>query len=245
MSCSMSDNGTISSEYVGLQPHINKTRRNLIGEFDMLIDFKKREKEVYLPATEPSIIEVPKMIFIQVDGAGNPNDEGGEYQSALELLYALSYTIKMMPKSGEAPHGYFEYVLPPLEGLWWLEKGDDIDFRDKSRYHWTSMIRQPEFVVQDVFERAVAVTAKKKPHLETSLARLSTITEGLCVQCLHIGPYDAEPASIEKMMTFIAERQLICDLFDTRRHHEIYLSDPRKNAPELMKTVLRYPVKNA
>jgi len=214
-------------------------------EFDMPIDFKKREKELYLPATEPSIIEVPKMIFIQVDGAGNPNDEDGEYQSAVELLYALSYTIKMVTKNGEAPDRYFEDVVRPLEGLWWLEKGDDIDFRDKSRYLWTSMIRQPEFVTQDVFERAVAVTAKKKPHLDTSSARLSTYSEGLCVQCMHIGPYDDEPETIKKIMSFIAERQLICDLSDTRRHHEIYLSDPRKTAPELMKTVLRYPVKKA
>lgn len=209
----------------------------------MSYDYKKQFKELYQPKPVPSVIDVPEMVFIQVDGRGNPNDIDGEYQSAVEMLYALSYTIKMMPKSGETPKDYFEYVVPPLEGLWWLDNNEDVDFRDKSRYCWTSMIRQPEFVTEEVYAKACEIVAKKKPNLDLAKARLTRFAEGLCVQCMHIGSFDNEPATLESMKKYMADNALTCDLSDTRRHHEIYLSDPRKIDIQKMKTILRYPVK--
>lgn len=209
----------------------------------MSYDYKKQFKELYQPKPVPSVIDVPKMVFIQVDGRGNPNDIDGQYQSAVEMLYALSYTIKMMPKSGEIPKDYFEYVVPPLEGLWWLDNNEDVDFRDKSKYCWTSMIRQPEFVTEEVYAKACEVVAKKKPNLDLAKARLTRFTEGLCVQCMHIGSFDNEPATLESMKKFMADNGFTCDLSDTRRHHEIYLSDPRKIDIQKMKTILRYPIK--
>ena len=206
------------------------------------LDYKKEYKELYNSKTTPSVIDVPEMKFIQVDGRGNPNDEGGQYQQALELLYALTYTIKMAPKSGNTPKDYFEYVVPPLEGLWWLGDSEDVDFRDKSKYCWTSMIRQPEFVNDEVFLYAAETVAKKK-GLDTSKARLVTLTEGLCVQCMHLGPYDDEPATFAKMKDFMAQNGLIHDPSQIGRHHEIYLGDPRKLEPAKRKTILRYPVK--
>ena len=206
------------------------------------LDYKKEFKEFYNPKSTPSAIDIPEMKFIQVDGRGNPNDEGGQYQQALELLYALTYTIKMAPKSGNAFKDYFEYVVPPLEGLWWLSDSADVDFRDKSSYCWTSMIRQPEFVTAEVFKYALE-TVEKKKGLDTSKARLVTFTEGLCVQCMHLGSYDDEPATLAKMREFMAQNGLISELNDERRHHEIYLGDPRKIEASKRKTVLRYPVK--
>ena len=206
------------------------------------LDYKKEYKELYNTKTTPLVIDVPEMKFIQVDGRGNPNDEGGQYQQALELLYALTYTIKMAPKSGNTPKDYFEYVVPPLEGLWWLGDSEDVDFRDKSKYCWTSMIRQPEFVNDEVFLYAAETVAKKK-GLDTSKARLVTLTEGLCVQCMHLGPYDDEPATFAKMKDFMAQNGLIHDPSQIGRHHEIYLGDPRKLEPAKRKTILRYPVK--
>ena len=209
----------------------------------MSFDYKKQYKELYNPKTIPSVIDVPEMLFIQIDGRGNPNEADGEYQAAVEALYALSYTIKMMPKSGETPKDYFEYVVPPLEGLWWLDDDTDVDFTDKSKYCWTSMIRQPEFVSQAIYEKACEMVAKKKPHIDLSKVRLANLKEGLCVQCMHIGAFDDEPATIEMMKKYMAENEYIRDLSDTRRHHEIYLSDPRKIDIAKMKTILRYPVR--
>jgi len=206
------------------------------------LDYKKEFKELYNPKTVPSVIAVPEMSFIQVDGSGNPNDEGGQYQQALELLYALTYTIKMAPKSGKTPKDYFEYVVPPLEGLWWFSDTEEADFHNKSKYCWTSMIRQPEFVTDEVFKYATETVAKKK-GLDTSKARLVSFVEGLCVQCMHIGPYDDEPATLAKMKDYMAQNALAVDLNDTRKHHEIYLGDPRKLEPSKRKTILRYPVK--
>ena len=210
----------------------------------MSYDYKKEFKDLYMPKTVPSIIDVPEMIFIQVDGKGNPNDADGEYQSAVETLYALSWTIKMMPKSGEIPKDYFEYVVPPLEGLWWwLDDRTEFDRTKKSEFHWTSMIRQPDFVNDEVFEKACEIVAKKKPNINLSKARLVKFTEGLCVQCMHIGAFDDEPSTIEAMKIYMAENDYQCDLSDTRRHHEIYISDPRKIDVSKMKTIIRYPVR--
>lgn len=215
------------------------------------IDFKKINKDLYFPKDTPAAIEVPTMRYIMVDGKGNPNDEGGEYSSAVELLYGLSYTLKMSPKAGAAPEGYFEYVVPPLEGLWWMEDETDMDFSQKDKYCWTSMIRQPDFVAQDVFLRACGALAKKKPSIDVSKARLAVFCEGFCVQCMHGGPYSDERRTISKIETYVRsagfEEDIGTKLPDgmIRRHHEIYLSDPRKVLPEAMKTVLRHPVRRS
>ncbi|MBR0599105.1 GyrI-like domain-containing protein [Sinanaerobacter chloroacetimidivorans] len=213
------------------------------------MDYKKEFPDLYQPKTVPGIVLVPEIKFIMVDGKGNPNLDGGEYERAVELLYALSYTIKMSPKSGREPQGFFDYVVPPLEGLWWLEDPEDFDFTRKDRFCWTSMIRQPEFVSDEVFQWAMDQVAGKKPHLDTAKARLQDYKEGLCIQMLHIGPYDEEPKSIAQMDTFMREqgyRSAICDILPdgtVKRHHEIYLGDPRKTAPAKLKTILRHPVK--
>ncbi|HWQ42368.1 MAG TPA: GyrI-like domain-containing protein [Desulfosporosinus sp.] len=207
----------------------------------MPIDYKKTEKDLYQPKTTPSIINVPEMTFITVDGKGDPNTSA-EYTAAVELLYGFSYTIKMGNKS------ILEYVVPPLEGFWSV----DDDFRgggevisDKSKFVWTMVIRQPDFVTADIFEASKAALAKKKPSIDTSKAKFKTITEGLCVQVMHIGSYDDEPATVAALDGFAVENGYIIDIDDTRRHHEIYISDPRKVAPEKLKTVLRYPIRSA
>ncbi|MHB8063100.1 MAG: GyrI-like domain-containing protein [Ruminiclostridium sp.] len=216
-------------------------------------DYKKEYKALYMPKAKPCIIDVPAMSFILVDGKGNPNDEGGEYPQAVELLYALSYTIKMSKLGGNKPEGYFEYVVPPLEGLWWLNDDTHFDFSmltDKEKYCWTAMLRQPEFVTQEVFDRVCKEVLKKKPQLDTSKARLQIFDEGLCVQMLHTGPYDDEPKTIAQMDAFIKENNYQSAISDVqqggtvRRHHEIYLGDPRKIEPSKRKTVLRCPVRD-
>ena len=208
------------------------------------MDYKTAYKELYAPKTTPSVIDVAPMTFIMVDGRGNPNDEEGEFQRAVELLYALTYTVKMSHKSGNAPEGYFEYVVPPLEGLWWMDDPEHADFQDKDKYCWTAMIRQPEFVTPVVFDWA-AQEVRRKKKLDTGKARLEYLTEGLCVQCMHIGPFSEEPATLEKMEAYMAQNGLIRDLSDMRKHHEIYLGDPRKSEPSKMRTILRYPVRKA
>jgi len=208
----------------------------------MPIDFKKTEKYLYQPKATPSIIDVPEMTFITVSGKGNPNTSA-EYKTALEILYGLSYSIKMSKMSGTLPEGYFEYVIPPLEGLWWMPDGEAMDFSDKDSFRWTSLIRQPDFVTQEVFEDAKKALARKKSELDTSKARLEVIIEGLCVQVMHIGSYDDEPATIATMEKYAADSGYEIDIDVTRRHHEICLSDPRKVAPEKLKTVIRHPIK--
>lgn len=207
------------------------------------LDYKKEYKDLYQPATKPSFIDVPEMIFIAVDGKGDPNT-CAEYREAMELLYGLSYAIKMSKMNGTQPEGYFEYVVPPLEGLWSVEGEyfDGTNITDKSRFCWTSMIRQPEFVTEAVFEAAKAALQKKKPQLDVSKARLIKLTEGFCVQIMHKGSYDSEPESIEKMRKFASENGYREDFSEGRFHHEIYLSDPRKCAPEKLKTVIRHPI---
>ena len=213
------------------------------------MDYKKEYKDLYLPKAEPAAADVPDMNFIMVDGNGNPNEEGGEYQQAVELLYALSYTIKMSCKKG-GPEGSFDYVVPPLEGLWWLADGTstDSDFTQKEKYCWTSMIRQPGFVTEEIFRKACGEVERKK-GLNVSKARLEHFKEGLCVQMMHIGPYDEEPASLERIQRFMEEQGYDNAIGDhgedgrILRHHEIYLGDPRKTEPSKLKTVLRHPVR--
>lgn len=207
-------------------------------------DYKKEQKNLYMPGKTPSIIEVPKMTFIMVDGFGDPNTST-QYKTALEILYGLSFTIKMSKMNGTQPEGYFEYVVPPLEGLWWTENDsfDGVNETDKEKFCWTSMIRQPEFVTPEVFETAKYKLKKKKPFLNFSLARLETLEEGLCAQIMHIGPYDDEAATIYKLERFILNEGYFTDINHFRKHHEIYLSDPRRTAPDQLKTVIRHPIR--
>lgn len=208
------------------------------------LDYKKAYKDLYQPAAKPSLIDVPEMRFIAVDGAGDPNTCPA-YKEAMEILYGLSFTVKMSKMNGTQPEGYFDYVVPPLEGLWSTEGifFDGLNITDKNKFKWVSMIRQPEFVTKEVFEWAKAVLAKKKPQLDVSKARFKVFSEGLCVQIMHKGSYDSEPESIMKIKRFAEENGLAEDFSDTRLHHEIYLSDPRKCAPERLRTVIRHPVK--
>ncbi|OEF97174.1 GyrI-like domain-containing protein [Desulfuribacillus alkaliarsenatis] len=208
------------------------------------IDYKKEYKELYLPKNKPMLIEVPSMDFIMVDGTGDPNNNP-EFEHAVEVLYGLSYTIKMSHKKGQQPPGYYEYVVPPLEGLWWIEEGT-FCLTERDNWKWTVMIRQPEFVNEEVFQWACKELEKKKPELKLELARFESFAEGLSVQMMHIGPYSTEPETVEIMTEYIKQQGLIdCVGIEGGKHHEIYISDPRKSKPESMKTVLRHPVKRA
>lgn len=197
-----------------------------------------------MPKTEPMLIEVPSILYIMVDGVGNPN-ECQAYQDACEMLYGLSYGIKMSKMKGNKPAGYFEYVVPPLEGLWTV-LGDSYagtePVKDKSKFKWTSMIRQPEFVTYEVFEEAKKTLHAKKPNLDLSLARLVDWEEGLCAQVMHIGTFDEEVATVKKLEEFIIEQGYKNDISNVRQHHEIYMSDPRKCKPEKMQSVIRHPI---
>lgn len=209
----------------------------------MTFDFKKEYKQFYMPKNRPEIIEVPPMQYVAVEGKGNPNEENGEYAAALSMLYGVSWTIKMSCKSGHGIDGFFEFTVPPLEGLWWLDGlQGEIDYMRKSDFRWISMIRLPEFVTPEVFGWALSEVEKKK-GIETGKARLIPLHEGLCVQCMHIGPYDNEPATIAAMHAFAEDSGYAMDISAERRHHEIYLGDPRKTLPENLKTVIRLPVK--
>ncbi|MGN0707260.1 MAG: GyrI-like domain-containing protein [Faecalibacterium sp.] len=210
----------------------------------MAFDFKKEYREFYLPKAEPEIVTVPKANYIAVRGQGNPNEEGGAYQQALGVLYAVAYTLKMSYKTDHRIEGFFEYVVPPLEGFWWQDQAESIDYSDKSTFQWLSVIRLPDFVSREDFEWAVE-TASKKKHLDCSCAEFVTIEEGLCVQIKHLGPFDDEPATVARMDAYLKENGYITDLTETRRHHEIYLTDARKTAPEKWKTVIRHPIRKA
>ena len=206
-------------------------------------DFKKEYKDIYFPKNEPSIINIPEMKYIMVDGKGDPNTSES-YTKAVEVLYGLSYTIKMSEKGSSIPEGYFDYVVPPLEGLWWFE---DIEFQGvikglKDKFSWTMMIRQPEFVTEEVFDSTKKALAKKKPDLDTSIARLEYFTEGLCAQIMHIGSYDDEVPTVEKLEAYIREKGYHTCMSGQRQHHEIYLNDPRVTNPEKLKTVIRHPI---
>ena len=208
----------------------------------MAFDFKKEYKEFYMSKSVPEIVTVPKANYIAVRGMGDPNQEGGAYQSAVSILYAVAYALKMSYKTDYRIEGFFEYVVPPLEGFWWQEGVDGIDYGDKSTFHWISVIRLPEFVTKKDFDWAVEEAARKK-KLDCSLAEFLTIEEGLCVQIMHIGPFDHEPSTVALMDQYIAENGYANDMNENRLHHEIYLSDARKVAPEKWKTIIRHPIR--
>lgn len=210
----------------------------------MAFDFKKEYKEFYLPKKTPEIVTVPVANYIAVRGKGNPNQEGGAYQHAVSILYALAYTIRMSYKGPYKIEGFFEYVVPPLEGFWWQDNVKGVDYKNKDTFHWISVIRLPDFVTKDNFDWAVEEATKKK-KLDCSSAELLTIDEGLCVQIMHIGPFDDEPATVAIMDKYLYENGYINDITDTRLHHEIYLSDTRKVEPSKWKTVIRHPIKKA
>ncbi len=207
----------------------------------MAFDYKKEYKEFYMPKKTPSLVEIPKMQYIAVRGEGNPNEEDGDYKEAIGLLYAIAFTIKMSKKGDHHIEGYFDYVVPPLEGFWWQEGAGVIDYSRKEDFHWISVIRLPDFVTEKDFAWAISeASAKKKKNF--SKVEFLTIEEGLCVQCMHIGDYDAEPETIALMDAFILEQGYVNDFSKERLHHEIYLSDPRRTAAERCKTVIRHPV---
>ena len=210
----------------------------------MAFDYKKEYKEFYMPKNKPSIVDVPKMNYIAVRGKGNPNDEDGEYKQAIGLLYGIAYTIKMSKKTEHQINGFFDYVVPPLEGFWWQEGINGIDYSHKEDFCWISLIRLPDFVTKADFDWAVGEATRKK-KTDFSKVEFLTYQEGLCVQCMHIGSYDNEPATVELMNSYAQENGYVTDISATRYHHEIYLSDARKVAPEKLKTVIRHPIRKA
>jgi len=208
----------------------------------MPFDFKKEYKEFYMPKNKPAIVEVPKANYIAVRGTGDPNEEGGAYKQAIGVLYEVAYTLKMSYKTDYKIKGFYEYVVPPLEGFWWQEGITGVDYSNKSTFHWISVIRLPEFVTKEDFDWAVE-TATKKKKLDCSSAEFLTIEEGLCVQMMHLGSYDTEPGTVALMDAYLQENGYENDINEQRLHHEIYLSDPRKAEPEKWKTVIRHPIK--
>ncbi len=207
----------------------------------MAFDFKKEYKEFYMPKDKPEIVSVPKMNYIAVRGKGNPNDENGEYKATIGLLYGIAFTIEMSKKGDYQIDGYFDFVVPPLEGFWWMEGEDGIDYAHKEDFHWISVIRLPDFVSVHDFKWALNEAVKKKKQ-DFSKVEFLTVEEGLCVQCMHIGPYDDEPATVETMHAYMEKQGYVLDISDKRLHHEIYLSDARKVVPEKLKTVIRHPI---
>ena len=208
----------------------------------MPFDFKKEYKEFYLPKNKPQIVNVPKANYIAIRGQGNPNEEGGAYQWAIGILYAVAYTLKMSYKTDYKIAGFFEYVVPPLEGFWWQDGICGVDYSNKATFNWISVIRLPDFITKKDFDWAVK-TASEKKKVDCSKAEFLTIEEGLCVQIMHIGSFDDEPATVTLMDKYLEENGYAKDFSDTRLHHEIYLSDPRKSTPDKQKTVIRHPIK--
>ena len=208
----------------------------------MAFDYKKEYKEFYLPKKKPEIVTVPKMNYIAVKGCGDPNKEDGEYKNSISILYALAFTIKMSKLTDYRIEGYFDYVVPPLEGFWWQQGAKQIDYSRKDAFQWISVIRLPDFVSEKDFNWAKQ-QVKTKKGIDCSNAQFLTIEEGLCVQIMHIGSYDDEPDTITLMDKFIKENGYINDFSNTRMHHEIYLSDARRVAPEKLKTVIRHPIR--
>ena len=210
----------------------------------MAFDYKKEYKEYYMPPQKPVIIEIPKMNFISVSGEGDPNIENGEYSNAINLLYGIAYTLKMSYKSDYKISGFFEYVVPPLEGFWWQEGLEGVDYSRKDTFQWISLIRLPDFVSKADYEWAAKEAAKKK-KIDFSKVQFLTYDEGLCVQSMHIGSYNDEPATVSAMDTFAKENGYVIDITENRYHHEIYLSDPRKTEIAKLKTVVRHPIKKS
>lgn len=210
----------------------------------MAFDYKKEYKEFYMPKNTPGIINVPGMNYIAVRGQGNPNEEDGEYKRAIGLLYGIAFTIKMSKKSDRRIDGYFDYVIPPLEGFWWQDGMHGVDYSHKESFKWISVIRLPDFVTKTDLDWAINEAAKKK-KTDFSKVEFLTYDEGICVQCLHIGPYDDEPATVKLMHSFMEQQGYALDITERRHHHEIYLGDARKATPEKLKTVIRHPIKKA
>lgn len=210
----------------------------------MAFDFKKEYKEFYMPKSRPEIIIVPRMNYIAVRGEGDPNEADGAYKKAVGVLYSVAYTIRMSYKGSHKIDGFFEYVVPPLEGFWRQGSNSDIDFSDKGKFSWISVIRLPDFVTEEDFKWAVDEASRKK-KLDCSAAEFFTVEEGLCVQIMHIGAYDDEPRSVALMDDHIKENGYENDLTEVRLHHEIYISDPNKTISEKRKTVIRHPIKFA
>ena len=208
----------------------------------MAFDYKKEYKEFYMPKNKPSIVDVPTMNYIAVRGKGDPNEENGEYQESIGLLYGIAYTIKMSYKGDHKIDGFFEYVVPPLEGFWWQGGVAGVDYANKADFSFISLIRLPDFVTKADFEWAIAEATKKK-KTDFSKVEFFTYNEGLCVQCMHIGSYDDEPATVAAMHEYARQNGYELDISDTRYHHEIYLSDPRKCEPVKLKTVVRHPIR--
>ena len=208
----------------------------------MAFDYKKEYKEFYMPNDTPSIVTVPKMNYIAVRGSGDPNEEDGEYKKTIGLLYSIAFTIKMSKKGSHQIEGYFDYVVPPLEGFWWQNGVEGIDYARKTDFNWISVIRLPDFATKEDFDWAIAeATVKKKEDF--SKVEFFSYDEGLCVQCMHVGAYDNEPATVELMHKFAEEQGYVLDITEKRLHHEIYLSDARKVVPEKLKTVIRHPIR--
>lgn len=209
----------------------------------MAFDYKKEYKEFYMPKNKPSIVEIPKMNYIAVRGKGNPNAEDGEYKKSIGLLYAIAFTIKMSYKGSYKIDGYFEYVVPPLEGFWWQNGNKNgIDYNDKESLNFISVIRLPDFVTKKDFDWATEEATNKKKQ-DFSKVEFLTYDEGVCVQCMHIGSYDNEPATVELMHRYMTENGYELDITSERLHHEIYLSDPRRCDVNKLKTVIRHPIK--
>lgn len=208
----------------------------------MTFDYKKEYKEYYLPKNKPVLVSIPTMNYIAINGHGDPNDEKGEYKDALSLLYSIAFTLKMSYKTDYRIEGYFSYVVPPLEGLWWQNNSNTIDYQHKEDFNWISMIRLPDFITKKDVDWAIT-TANAKKQKSHSQVYFYTLEEGLCVQCMHRGSFDDEPATLELIHSYIDNNDLLTDISETRRHHEIYLSDPRKCKAENIKTVLRIPVR--
>ena len=208
----------------------------------MAFDFKKEYKAFYMPKNRPEIIDVPAANSIAVRGQGNPNIPGGAYQQAIGILYAVAYTLKMSSKAGYQIEGFFEYVVPPLEGFWWQDGTNAVDYGNKDAFHWISAIRLPDFVTKEHFDWAVKTAAEKK-KIDCSAAEFLTVKEGLCVQVMHLGPFDEEPETVAQMEAYLKENGYVTDITGQRLHHEIYMSDARKVPPEKWKTVIRHPIK--
>ena len=208
----------------------------------MAFDYKKEYKEFYMPPKDPTIVTVPPINYIAVRGQGDPNTEGGEYKQAIELLYGIAYTIKMSKKGSRQIEGYFDHIVPPLEGFWWQDGVQDIDYGHKDDFKWISLIRLPDFVTKADFDWAVEEATRKKKK-DFSKAEFLTYDEGLCVQCMHIGSYDDEPATTARMHEYMQQQGYSLDISESRLHHEIYLSDARKVSPDKLKTVIRHPIK--
>lgn len=222
--------------------YIMKAENMHLGGNEVIFDFKKEYKDIYQAKAIPSIVNIPKMNYIAVRGKGDPNDSSGDYQKAIQVLYSVAYTLKMSYKTDYKIDGFFQYVVPPLEGFWWQDGVKGVDYTDKSSFNWISVIRLPDFITKEHFDWGVEMASTKK-KLDCSSAKFFTLKEGLCVQILHVGPFDDEPESIEKIEIFLKGNNYICDINEKRLHHEIYLSDFRKVSKDKLKTILRHPIR--